>query len=40
MDTTTTLGTLRQRDHAWELHLERHLTHPPEKVWRAMRVTT
>ena len=36
MDTTTTLGTVRQRDGAWELHFERHLTHPPEKVWRAI----
>jgi uncharacterized protein YndB with AHSA1/START domain len=36
MDTTTTLGTVRQRNGAWELHFERHLTHPPEKVWRAI----
>ena len=36
MDTTTTLGTVRRRDGAWELHFERHLAHPPEKVWRAI----
>jgi uncharacterized protein YndB with AHSA1/START domain len=36
MDTTTTLGTVRRRDGAWELHFERHLAHPREKVWRAV----
>ena len=36
MDTLTTLGTVRRRDGAWELHFERHLAHPRENVWRAI----
>jgi hypothetical protein len=29
-------GTLEQTDHGWKLRFERHLPHPPHKVWRAL----
>lgn len=29
-------GILEQTDRGWRLRFERHLPHPPEKVWRAL----